>query len=103
MQHRRPTYHRISSHGLFLSSSENFFHLRTTLKLASSSRPPPIGITLSLVSLYSTESTSACQLASTMFADTPTVPHCPSPSPEQISTRTRLAVPDRLLVMTRTL
>src|SRR6266566_7914220 len=101
MRHRRPTYHRISSLG-FLSSSDSFFQPRTALTSASSSRPP-IGTTPSLVSLYSTESTSARQLASTMFADTPTVPHCPSPSPEQISTRTRLAVPDKLLVMTRTL
>src|SRR6266850_3787634 len=62
-----------------------------------------IGAIPSRASLYSTESTSACQLASTIFADTPTVPHCAFLSPEQISTRTRLAEPDRLLVMTRTL
>ena len=46
----------------------------------------------SRASLYSTESTNARQLASTILADTPTVPHCASGSPEQINTRTRLAL-----------
>src|SRR5258705_2362070 len=69
----------------------------------TSSCPPSMGTTPSRASLYSTESTRARQLASTMFADTPTVPHWARRSPEQINTRTKLAVPDRLLVITRTL
>src|SRR5271169_1703998 len=44
-------------------------------------------------SLYSTESTSACQLASTTLSDTPTVPHRVSPSVDSINTRTRASVP----------
>src|SRR5262249_4725173 len=44
-------------------------------------------------SLYSMESTSACQEASMMLSATPTVPHVSSPSPEVISTRVLAAVP----------
>src|SRR5437867_10917310 len=44
-------------------------------------------------SLYSIESTSACQDASMMLSATPTVPHVSSPSPEVISTRVFAAVP----------
>jgi len=43
------------------------------------------------------------QLASTMFAETPTVPHLAWPSPDVIKTRTRLAEPDNELLSTRTL
>ena len=57
----------------------------------------------SFKSLYSTASTSARQLASTMFEETPTVPHCAALSPDVMSTRTRLAVPVRLPDRTRTL
>src|SRR3989442_13770721 len=60
------------------------------------------GFVPSFINLYSTESTSARQLASTILAETPTVPHCFRPSVEVISTRTRLAVPDKA-PMTRTL
>ncbi len=55
-----------------------------------------------LKSLYSILSTSACQLASITFSDTPTVPHLFFPSPDSISTRTRAAVPSAA-VKTRTL
>ena len=51
------------------------------------------GFTLSLCSLYSTESTSACQLASTTLLDSPTVPQRRLPSVDSISTRTRASVP----------
>src|SRR5207302_10406008 len=44
-------------------------------------------------SLYSIESTSACQDASMMLSATPTVPHVSSPSPEVMSTRVLAAVP----------
>ena len=44
-------------------------------------------------SLYSTESTSACQDASMMLQATPTVPHVSSPSAEVMSTRVLAAVP----------
>lgn len=44
-------------------------------------------------SLYSTESTSACQEASMMLSATPTVPQVSRPSPEVISTRVLAAVP----------
>src|SRR5262252_2726530 len=57
----------------------------------------------SFISLYSTESTNARQLASTILAETPTVPHEVFPSVEVISTRTRLAVPESAPLMTRTL
>src|SRR5262245_25444936 len=43
-------------------------------------------------SLYSTESTRACQEASMMLSATPTVPHVSSPSPEVMSTRVFAAV-----------
>jgi hypothetical protein len=55
-----------------------------------------------LKSLYSILSTSACQLASITFSDTPTVPHLFLPSPDSIRTRTRAAVPSAA-VKTRTL
>src|ERR1039457_1118696 len=60
------------------------------------------GFTLSLCSLYSIESTSACQLASTTLLDNPTVPHRRLPSVDSISTRTRASVPAPLS-STRTL
>src|SRR5208282_3707218 len=60
------------------------------------------GFTLSLCSLYSTESTSACQLASTTLLDKPTVPHRRLPSVDSIKTRTRASVPAPLS-STRTL
>src|SRR5262249_10542709 len=44
-------------------------------------------------SLYSMESTRACQEASMMLSATPTVPHVSLPSPEVMSTRVRAAVP----------
>src|SRR4029453_8613828 len=44
-------------------------------------------------SLYSTESTRACQDASMMFQATPTVPHVSSPSAEVIRTRVLAAGP----------
>src|SRR6185437_8221281 len=60
------------------------------------------GFTLSLWSLYSTESTSACQLASTTLLESPTVPQRRRPSVDSISTRTRAPVPAPLS-STRTL
>src|SRR5262249_21899423 len=51
------------------------------------------GFTLSLWSLYSIESTRACQLASTTLLDSPTVPHRRWPSVDSINTRTRAPVP----------
>src|SRR5215470_5738312 len=62
-----------------------------------------IGNTPSFISLYSTASTKPRQLASTIFAETPTVPQFVFPSPEVTSTRTKLAEPDNELLMTRTL
>jgi len=53
-------------------------------------------------SLYSTLSTSASQLASMMFSETPTVPQMDCLSRHSITTRTRAAVPARALT-TRTL
>ena len=47
-------------------------------------------------------SAKACQLASMMFSETPTVPHFSLWSPDSISTRTLEAVP-WLAVSTRTL
>src|SRR5438046_5145233 len=97
-------------HQLIASFNDSFCNSRgdlsgdsLALDADSLSVSPRIGATPSRASLYSTESTSARQLASTIFADTPTVPHWAWASPEQISTRTRLAEPDRLLVITRTL
>jgi hypothetical protein len=52
--------------------------------------------------LYSTLSTSASQLASMMFSETPTVPHRDCLSRDSMTTRTRAAVPSRALT-TRTL
>src|SRR6059036_1528322 len=43
--------------------------------------------------LYSMLSANACQLASMMFSETPTVPHFSLWSPDSMSTRTREAVP----------
>src|ERR1700730_7756101 len=60
------------------------------------------GLTLSLCSLNSTESTSACQLASTTLLDSPTVPQRRCPSVDSINTRTRAPVPTPLS-STRTL
>jgi hypothetical protein len=53
-------------------------------------------------SLYSTLSTSASQLASMMFSETPTVPQIDCLSRDSITTRTRAAVPARAFT-TRTL
>src|SRR5262245_14473304 len=47
----------------------------------------------SLLSLYSIESTRACQEASMMLSATPTVPQVSSPSPEVTRTRVLAAVP----------
>src|ERR1700731_1756336 len=60
------------------------------------------GLTLSLCSLNSTESTSACQLASTTLLDIPPVPQRRCPSVDSINTRTRAPVPTPLS-RTRTL
>jgi len=45
------------------------------------------------LSLYSTLSIKACQLASIIFSDTPTVPHLELWSPDSISTRVLACVP----------
>src|SRR5580698_3567476 len=60
------------------------------------------GLTLSLCSLNSTESTNACQLASTTLLERPTVPQRRWPSVDSINTRTRAPVPAPLS-RTRTL
>src|SRR3990172_1744188 len=57
------------------------------------SQPFSPDCSLSLSSLNSILSASACQLASMIFSETPTVPHFRSLSPDSISTRTRDAVP----------
>lgn len=56
----------------------------------------------SFSSLNSMLSTSACQLASMIFSETPTVPHFFKPSPDSIKTRTFEPVPS-LAAKTRTL
>ena len=59
-------------------------------------------LSLSRVNLYSMLSTRACQEASMMFSETPTVPQCSLLSRDSMTTRTLAAVPAPEL-MTRTL
>src|SRR3989449_6435145 len=107
---KHPLFRKFRSPGLLSSSlspshptgQNPFRDHQDTKAFARSQAEVCLAERRSFTILYSMLSANACQLASMMFSETPTVPHFSLWSPDSISTRTREAVP-LLAAKTRTL